>query len=153
VAHQLVREDAGDVAQREAVAGVLQHAAVGAAEQVLKVLAAVRAHACDVDVQPRLPAAVAGAAAKLHQQFARVGSAVGLLQAPLQPAGAADVGEVRAHPLEVDAGAGDQMNGRRGLVHGSAKVATAADMSGLRRGAGCLGSEPVRHEPWGRLRR
>ena len=52
VAHQFVREDPRDVAQRERVAGVLEHAAVGAAQDVLEVLAPIGAHARHVALSP-----------------------------------------------------------------------------------------------------
>ena len=45
MADELVGEDAADVPQRERVVGVLQHAAVGRAQDVREVLALVGAHA------------------------------------------------------------------------------------------------------------
>ena len=50
VPHELVREHPRDVVEGEAVARVLEHAAVQAAQQVLEVLALVLAHARDVRV-------------------------------------------------------------------------------------------------------
>ena len=56
-----------------------------------------------------------------------------------EPGRAADVAQVAAHPVEVDRGARDQVNARRGLVHGSAKVAGRPDAStSLRAGSRSL---------------
>ena len=96
---------------------MLQHAAVGAAQDVGEVLALVGAHPRDVRVQARLPAAVAGTAAELDQQLAAVGLAVGLAAGAAQPRLSADVLQVAAHALEVDRGPGDQEDGGGGLVH------------------------------------
>ena len=102
VAHQLMGEHPRHVPQRERVAGVLEHAAVRAAEDVLEVLALVGAHLRDVRVEPGLPAAVAGPPAELHEQLARVGLA--LAQPPVEPGGAADVLQVGAHAVQVSDG-------------------------------------------------
>ena len=120
VAHQLVGEDARDAAKGERVVGVLEHAAVEAAQQVAEVLLLVRADLGDVRVQARLPAAVAGAAGELDQQLGGVG-----LRRPIssrRPSShepPAHVVEVPADALEVERGTGDQEDGRSGLAHGS----------------------------------
>ena len=57
---------------------------MGRAQDVGEVLALVGADLGDVRVQPRLPAAVAGAAAELDDQLAAVGLAAGLLQPALR---------------------------------------------------------------------
>ena len=114
---ELVGESTADVAQRERVVRVLEHAAVGGAQDVGEVLALVGANLGDVRVQPGLPAAVAGAAPELDEQLAAVGVAVGLVQAPLQPGLPADVLQVAAHPLDVDRWAGDQEDRGARLVH------------------------------------
>ena len=96
---------------------MLEHAAVGGAQDVREVLALVGADPRDVGVQAGLPAAVAGAAAELDDQLAAVGLAVRLLQTALQPRLAADIAQVAAHPLEVDRRARDQEDGWTCLVH------------------------------------
>src|ERR1700730_336725 len=125
----------------ERVVCMLQHAAVRAAEDVGEVFALVGAHLADVGIQARLPAAVAGAPAELDQQLAAIdrrpgataclgatacpgataGAALplGLAQAALQPRLPADVPQVAAHPLQVDRGAGDEVDGGAGGVHGA----------------------------------
>ena len=69
--NKLVGENTAHVPQREGVVGVLEHAAVGRAQDVGEVLAPVGAHLRDVRVQARLPAAIAGAPAELDDQLAR----------------------------------------------------------------------------------
>ncbi len=81
--NELVREHAADVAQRQGVVGVLEHAAVRRAQDVGEVLALVGADLGHVRVQARLPAAVAGAPAELDEQLAAVGLPSASLQAPL----------------------------------------------------------------------
>ncbi len=63
--YELVGEHPAHVAQRERVARVLEHAAVGRAQDVGEVLALVGADLRHVRVQARLPAAVAGTPAEL----------------------------------------------------------------------------------------
>src|SRR3984957_16948814 len=101
MSHKLMRKDATHVAKRKRPVGVLQHAAVGAAQDVVEVLALVGAHAGHVGVESGLPAAVAGPAAKLDDPLAAVGRSIGLLQAALEPRLAADVAQVAAHPLDL----------------------------------------------------
>src|SRR6202035_4768056 len=74
----------------------------------------------DVGVQPRLPAAVAGAPAELNDQLAAVelpALPAGLVEPALEPRLAADVLQVAAHPLHIDRRPGDQEHGGAGLVH------------------------------------
>ena len=73
MADELVGEDAEHVAQSERVVGVLQHAAVAAAQDVREVLAPGRCgSAVTFGFRPGLPAAVAGPPAELDEQFAAV---------------------------------------------------------------------------------
>src|SRR5581483_7653696 len=117
VAHQLVREDARDVAERERVVRVLEHAAVRAAEDVLEVLALVGAHPRDVRVEPGLPASVTGPAAELYEQLACVRGAPALFEAPVEPRFAADVGEVGPDAVDVQRRPGEEMDGWSRLTH------------------------------------
>ena len=112
----LVSRDSTAVADRKRVVGVFQHAAVGAAQDVLEVRPPVGPHPGHVGVEPRLPAAVAGAAGELHEQLARVGAR--LLQASREPGLAAEVAQVAAHPLQGERWTRDQEDGGDGLVHG-----------------------------------
>ncbi len=83
--NELVGEYTAHVAQHEGVAGVLEHTAVGRAQDVREVLALVGTDLRDVRVQAGLPAAVAGASPELDDQLAPVGITVSLTQPPLQP--------------------------------------------------------------------
>src|ERR1700722_4209218 len=119
---ELVGERAAHVAQREGVAGVLEHDAVAAAQDVGEVLALVAAHARDIRVQSGLPTAVAGASGELDEQFGGVeglgrGRRGRLLQAALQPGLPADVPQVAAHPVQIDRGTRDQEYAGSRLVH------------------------------------
>jgi oligoendopeptidase F len=116
VPHQLVGQHARAVAQGEGVVGVLEHAAVSAAQDVGEVFALVGPDPRDVGVQARLPAAVAGPPGELDQHLAGV-RLLALLGPHCQPRFAANVSQVGREPFEVERGARDQEYRGSGLVH------------------------------------
>src|SRR5436309_1897810 len=105
---------------------MLEHAPVRAAQDVLEVLALVGAHARDVRVQARLPAAVAEPAAELDEELAVVRCAA--LEAAVEPRLAADALEVAAHAVEVERWARDQEDLRLCLVQPGVLAGGAFDL-------------------------
>src|SRR3954453_9743922 len=110
-------ENTRTVSYCQGVVRVLQHAPMCRAQDVGEVLALVGPDLGHVRVEPRLPAAVAGAASELDEQLAAIGCAIGLAEAALQPRLAADVSQVAAHAIHVDRRAGDQEDLWGCLVH------------------------------------